>query len=142
MEVHDTHSHEPVFCFSTIPTKKARCLEAARKHLLSNGGRPFRALLPCGQPPAYLCWRRVILRFQCGRTTSSGTDFLTQLSGRMLDLTKVYWTYTTFRRRTVWIPEVCSVNLAKAYPRSNAFEAYIDHSVLFELQLQTIQPQR
>ena len=26
--------------------------------------------------------------------------------------------------------------------RSNAFEAYIDHSVLFELQLQTIQPQR
>ncbi len=32
MEVHDTNSHEPVFCFSTTPTKKARCLEAARKH--------------------------------------------------------------------------------------------------------------
>ena len=26
--------------------------------------------------------------------------------------------------------------------RSNAFEAYIDHSVLFELQLQTIQPRK
>ena len=26
--------------------------------------------------------------------------------------------------------------------RSNAFEAYIDHSVLFELQLQTMEPQR
>jgi hypothetical protein len=40
---------------------------------------------------------------------------LTQLSGRMVDLTKVYWNYTTFRRRTAWIPEVCSVGLAKAY---------------------------
>ncbi len=119
MEVHDTHSHEPVFCFSTIPAKKARCLEAARKHLLSSGGRPCRALLPCGQPPACLCWRRVSLRFQRGRTTSSGTDFLTQLSGRMLDLTKVYWTYTTFRRSTEWIPEVCTVGLAKAYPETD-----------------------
>jgi hypothetical protein len=27
MEVHDTHSHEPVFLFSTIPTKEARCLD-------------------------------------------------------------------------------------------------------------------
>jgi hypothetical protein len=26
--------------------------------------------------------------------------------------------------------------------KSNAFEAYIDHTVLFELQLQTIQPQK
>jgi len=119
MEVHDTHSHEPVFCFSTIPANKARCLEAARKHLLSSGGRPCRALLPCGQPPACFCWQRVSLRHQRGRTTSFGTDFLTQLSGRMLDLTKVYWTYTTFRRRTAWIPEVCSVDLAKAYPETD-----------------------
>ncbi len=97
MEVHDTHSHEPVFCFSTIPAKKARCLEAARKHLLSSGGRPCRALLPCGQPPACLCWRRVSLRFQRGRTTSSGTDFLTQLSGRMLDL----------QQQIILLPLVC-----------------------------------
>jgi hypothetical protein len=34
----------------------------------------------------------------------------------MVDLTKVYWSYTTFRRCTVWIPEVCSVGLAKEYP--------------------------
>jgi hypothetical protein len=27
MEVHDTHSHEPVFCSCRIPTKEARCLE-------------------------------------------------------------------------------------------------------------------
>ena len=124
MEVHDTHSHEPVFCFSTIPAKKARCLEAARKHLLSSGGRPCRALLPCGQPPACLCWRRVSLRFQRGRTTSSGTDFLTQLSGRMLDLTKVYWTYTTFRRRTAWIPEVCSVGLASIEKEEKVFRQF------------------
>jgi hypothetical protein len=39
--------------------------------------------------------------------------FLTQLSVRMVDLTKVYWRYTTFRRRTAWIPEVCSVGLSK-----------------------------
>jgi hypothetical protein len=90
-----------------------------RKSLLSRCGRPCRALLPCGQPPACFCWQRVSLRHQCGRTTSSGTDFLTQFSGRMVDLTKVYWIYTTFRRRTAWIPEVCSVGLAEAYPETD-----------------------
>jgi hypothetical protein len=119
MEVHDTHSHEPVFLFSTIPVKEARCLEAARESLFSIGGRPYHALLPCGQPPACFCWQRVSLRHQRGRTTSSGTDFLTQLSGCMVDLTKVYWRYTTFRRRTAWIPEVCSVDLTKAYPETD-----------------------
>ena len=87
--------------------------------MLSNWGRQCRALLPCGQPPACFCWQRVSLRHQRGRTTSSGTDFLTQLSGRMVDFTKVYWIYTTFRRRTAWIPEVCSVGLAEAYPETD-----------------------
>jgi hypothetical protein len=90
MEVHDTHSHEPVFLFSTIPSKEARCLEAAREPLISSGGRPCHALLPCGQPPACFCWQGVSLSH-----------------------------HTTFRRSTTWIPEVCSVGLAKAYPETD-----------------------
>ena len=37
----------------------------------------------------------------------------------MVDLTKVYWSYTTFRRRTAWIPEVCRVGLVEAYPETD-----------------------
>ena len=133
MEVHDTHSPRTCVLFFTIPAKEARCLEAGRRPLLSSCGRPCRALLPCGQPPACFCWQRVSLRHQRGRTTSSGTDFLTQLSGRMVDFTKVYWSYTTFRRRTAWIPEVCSVGLAKAYPETGraggAFMVHYDKLV-------------
>jgi hypothetical protein len=75
MEVHDTHSHEPVFCFSTIPVKEDRCLETGRKPLISRCGIQYRSLLPCDQPPVSFCWQRVSLCHQIGRTTSSGTDF-------------------------------------------------------------------